>query len=593
MKRERAAQSARARCSLDEGGFFNLRTSIAAFLCVLVGCFVLSATLLGFVSPQAGSKHSGRTLSFAERVTYQRAIENVYWHHRIWPNERTDTKPPFDSVMPRAQLEKKVTDYLGKSRALEDYWHQPTTAEQLQDEMDRMAADTKQPDVLREVFEALGNDPFVIAECLARPIATERLLVRLNARVKISAESKPSRLAHIQTQVPVATALRQVTYKLPIVNGALAGCTEDTWTPTSTINAPDARAGHTAVWTGSEMIVWGGGTTLPSYLNTGGRYNPSTDSWTATNTINAPDGRGGHTALWTGSEMIVWGGFNSSGVLNTGGKYNPGTDSWTAITTTNAPVARQDCSAVWTGSEMIVWGGYVGVYLNTGGRYNPSTDSWTATSTNFVPTARYEHTAVWTGTEMVVWGGFVGPNPLNTGGRYNPATDSWTATNTTDAPSARGYPSSVWTGSEMIVWGGWDDRDFLKTGGIYDPGMDRWKPTSMTNVPSGRFQHSAVWTGKEMIVWGGWDPPTIFNTGGKYNPGPDSWTTTSTIDAPTARYVPTAVWTGSEMIVWGGAPTGLNTGGRYCVESIQSPTPTPTPREKRLPRVRPTPPPRP
>ena len=47
--------------------------------------------------------------------------------------------------------------------------------EQLQAEMDRMAKHTKQPEVLRELFEALGNDPFVIAECLARPVLTERL----------------------------------------------------------------------------------------------------------------------------------------------------------------------------------------------------------------------------------------------------------------------------------------------------------------------------------------------------------------------------------------------------------------------------------
>src|SRR5207245_6667592 len=36
---------------------------------------------------------------------------------------------------------------------------------------------------------------------------------------------------------------------------------------TSITNAPSARGGHTAIWTGSEMIVWGG-----SDLNTGGRY---------------------------------------------------------------------------------------------------------------------------------------------------------------------------------------------------------------------------------------------------------------------------------------------------------------------------------
>ncbi len=70
---------------------------------------------------------------------------------------------------------------------------------------------------------------------------------------------------------------------------------------------PTGRTDHTAVWTGSEMIVWGGVNGM-ALLNTGGRYNPSTDSWTATSTTNAPAGRDAHTAVWTGSEMIVWGG---------------------------------------------------------------------------------------------------------------------------------------------------------------------------------------------------------------------------------------------------------------------------------------------
>ena len=70
---------------------------------------------------------------------------------------------------------------------------------------------------------------------------------------------------------------------------------------------------HTAVWTGSEMIVWGGiDSTVPTCLTRGGRYNPSTDSWTATSTTNAPTGRNFHTAVWTGSEMIVWGGLHRS-----------------------------------------------------------------------------------------------------------------------------------------------------------------------------------------------------------------------------------------------------------------------------------------
>jgi hypothetical protein len=68
------------------------------------------------------------------------------------------------------------------------------------------------------------------------------------------------------------------------------------------------------------MIVWGG--VINQFLNTGGRYDPATDSWTATSTINAPHERAGHTAVWTGSEMIVWGGFYFPVVtLNTGGRY--------------------------------------------------------------------------------------------------------------------------------------------------------------------------------------------------------------------------------------------------------------------------------
>ena len=109
-------------------------------------------------------------------VSYQRAIEEVYWRHRIWPKENPDPKPSLDAVMTQAQLEKKVADYLRSSQVLEDYWHRPLSAEQLQDETNRMAEHTKQPQVLRELFAALGNDPFVIAECLARPLLAERLL---------------------------------------------------------------------------------------------------------------------------------------------------------------------------------------------------------------------------------------------------------------------------------------------------------------------------------------------------------------------------------------------------------------------------------
>src|SRR6516164_1205408 len=129
MKKNRTAQSA----------FLNLRVLIALLLFIAAVGSMLSSALLPFLRPEPPTRVSQRTLTFAERVAYQRAIEEVYWRQRIWPNERPDPKPSLDAVMSQAQLEKKVEDYLWKSQAVEDYWQRPLTVEQLQAELDRMA----------------------------------------------------------------------------------------------------------------------------------------------------------------------------------------------------------------------------------------------------------------------------------------------------------------------------------------------------------------------------------------------------------------------------------------------------------------------
>ena len=188
----------------------------------------------------------------------------------------------------------------------------------------------------------------------------------------------------------------------------------NTWTATSTgANVPGpAWRSHRGVDGHADdrlgRVVFDGSS---RYLNTGGRYDPATDTWTATSTgANVPARRTHHTAVWTGTEMIVWGGFGLGGwSLDTGGRYDPAADSWTPTSTgASVPAARFDHTAVWTGTEMIVWGGTGSSgALDTGGRYDPATDSWTATSTGTnVPAPREDFTAVWTGSEMIVWGGY-------------------------------------------------------------------------------------------------------------------------------------------------------------------------------------------
>ena len=53
----------------------------------------------------------------------------------------------------------------------------------------------------------------------------------------------------------------------------------------------------------------------------------------------APNGRSDHTEVWTGNEIIVWGGYNGSS-LNDGGRYNPRSNSWSATASTGASPAR-------------------------------------------------------------------------------------------------------------------------------------------------------------------------------------------------------------------------------------------------------------
>ena len=183
-------------------------------------------------------KHPNAPLTFADRVAYQRAIEEVYWRHRIWPKERPDPKPSLDAVMSQAQLQKKVEDYLRKSQALEDYWQRPITAEQLQAEMDRMAKHTQQPEVLRELFEALGNDPFVIAECLARPVLAERLVADLLG-AKTKRRFRPAR-SEDRTTCRWKQLLANVL--LHSSDNCQVDASDDTWTATSSHQRAHGRA---------------------------------------------------------------------------------------------------------------------------------------------------------------------------------------------------------------------------------------------------------------------------------------------------------------------------------------------------------------
>jgi N-acetylneuraminic acid mutarotase len=363
---------------------------------------------------------------------------------------------------------------------------------------------------------------------------------------------------------------------VPLANGGVYDPVSDQWTAVSGgAGVPSARGEHTAVWTGSEMIVWGGWDGGSGFLATGARYDPASDSWTALPAAGSLAGRSFHTAVWTGSRMVVWGGLGAgSARFRDGARYNPVSNTWAATSNAGAPAARYGQIAVWSGSRMIVWGGVDAAFnlLATGGSYDPVGNAWTATTTSGAPAGRYRHDGVWADGLMIVWGGTKEGGATYEGGRYDPVSDSWTPTSTGGGPSGRQRHTAVWTGNRMIVWGGdLDEQQCIATGGRYDPALDAWSETTLVGAPAPRYSHSAVWTGDEMVVWGGWGcAASTLGSGGRYDPVRDSWTPVGTTAAPEARDQHSAIWTGSRMIVWGGV-NGSNvyqrSGGVYDPEA--------------------------
>lgn len=347
-------------------------------------------------------------------------------------------------------------------------------------------------------------------------------------------------------------------------DASLDGATSDTtdaagdrpycWKPLTTLNAPSARAGHVAVWSGETMLVWAGipADFFPVSVG-GGRYNPQTDVWQPTASAGKIPGRILPAGVWTGAELLVWGGHDPE--YHTvrealGGLYNPTTDVWTPTTLQDVPLGRAHPAWAFSGEELLVWGGVTSQidgngFIDDGARYSPKENRWQTMSAQGAPSPRFSASGVWTGSLFIVWGGYGTPNAERSGAAYSPANDEWLPVSSDPRlPPMEGH-SAVWTGSEMIVWNG--------SGAAYNPSSDTWRILSNQHGLVDRSSHSAIWTGTHMIIFGGRaSDATSLNDGAMYDPASDSWSPLETCGAPAPRRMHSAVWTGRSMIIWGG-----------------------------------------
>ena len=250
-------------------------------------------------------------LTLEARVRCQESLERVYWRHRS-----SNPESSFAQVLPQDLLRQRAEDVVLKTAALRELWQVTVSPQQVQAELDRMAAHSQSPARLRELFAALGDDPTLAAECLARPALVDRLLRseygrdgRLQGATATEGTKRPFETWWSETRAQVAPepVATDFAYRLPaLADTAGTACTDDSWTPT--LQLLDPRYWHTAVWTGSEMIVFGGMSSVGTTYGDGSRYDPATDTWQLLPSLGSPGARQSHVAVWTGTKMVVWGG---------------------------------------------------------------------------------------------------------------------------------------------------------------------------------------------------------------------------------------------------------------------------------------------
>lgn len=328
-----------------------------------------------------------------QRIACQTIIEDLRWSHRIWPEANPAPKPERREVLRDARIAAQVDDSLRQEAALQEGYGVTITDAMLQAELARMARSTKAPERLQELFDALGNDPRTIAECLARPALVERRLynsyvwdnrrhgaLRARAEAALAAYGGDPDLLEAsgaerhrvvlerkdETAQPEPAApsggkdglrpivlegeaferevARYTGYPDEPLDGPAPALreTETAFVYTEVLSQSEDRLVlEQTVWPKQGFDVWwrarargageavpersSGALTLPAVTGSAGsgalapRAAVAADTWLPTGT----SGRFHHTAVWTGSEMIVWGGYGGGADLNTGGLYYP------------------------------------------------------------------------------------------------------------------------------------------------------------------------------------------------------------------------------------------------------------------------------
>ncbi len=314
------------------------------------------------------------------------------------------------------------------------------------------------------------------------------------------------------------------------------------------------RIAASAVWTGKEMIVWGG---MARSVNAGPRsdgaaYNPATRTWRRI--ARSPSGvlgNGGRAAAWTGRGMVVWAGNSPDGPAG-GAVYDPHTDTWRRLP--NGPLGiRENYVSAWTGKELLIFGGNRGdtIANPTAAAVNPRTGSWRVLKALMAVKGLIANGAVWDGREAFVSGtlhryGQGEARPIFIA--FNPESGTFRKISLAKAPVDLQLNPIAWTGTE-VVFSTSADPLFSSTGVVlYNPTTGAWRRAKAApcSLPATGYTQIA-WIGDRLVAACGTNGLQI------YSPRSDTWRTLEPGPSPlNSRGWSAIVWTRRDLIVWSG-----------------------------------------
>jgi len=402
-----------------------------------------------------------------------------------------------------------------------------------------------------------------------RPFAVAALLTAAIVTAGCGGGDRPAGTATAQAGTGTTAAPTVAPTTATATGGATTGSTPPASSPTTVVTAAWTAMARsplpklvlvTGAWDGRELLVVGAALTKTGSLYAAAAaYTPSTDRWRSLPAPTIPSTQGSPSAVWTGHELFVWGGgFHHA--------LNPVTGTWRQLSGIDGAPYGGGFALVWTGRLVLGWGGgCCGGNVDTGAAYDPATDRWTTLPPS--PLSGRYTTGAWTGTELIIAGGSQAEGQVFAdAAAYNPTTRSWRRL--PSMPTPRAGATATWVGDRLVVAGGYSalpmNSHLVRGLAIWSPATGTWR--TVTGPEAGRSGHGAVWTGRQLLIWGGGvgfgDSMVPAPHGLAYTPATGLWTALP-LSPLRGRSGPVMAWTGRQLLVWGGP--GVSDGARYTL----------------------------